>query len=136
MNCIPAHIERSRNGLPYPKLDIFIQSLIDMHDMVALCDVVDGSNVSEEWGLTHLKLDGTNDLGWVERKNRSIRAQNSSSSWIAEVGTTAHQRRQTWEEVVRGKGGRLGFKHPSHLFATRFRLHSSQDPWLKDRLAA
>jgi len=33
---------------------------------------VDGSDVSEEWGLENLKLEGITDLDWVEWKNNMI----------------------------------------------------------------
>jgi len=131
--CEPSNFQRSSNGLPYPKLDVFVQSLLDTHDMVALCDVVDGTNVSEEWGNEHLDLIGTNDMEWVEWKNNIINAQKDTCKLFCQVGTAVHSLRETWEETVRGKEKRMGWKHHKELFATRFRLHSMEDPWLNER---
>jgi hypothetical protein len=40
-----------------------------MNDQVALADLVDGMNLTEEWGEGHLDLKGTNDVEWAEEKN-------------------------------------------------------------------
>ena len=138
VECHPSKFQRSLNGLPYPKLDVFIQSLLDTHDMVALCDVIDGCNVSEEWGNENLQLEGSNDLDWVRWKNRKITEANQGRASLSAVETAVYSRRKVWEETVRGKSSRLGFKHEHQiaLFATRFRLHGSVDPWLRERTAA
>jgi len=57
---------RSQKGIPYPKLDVYIQSLIDTYNMVALHDVIDGSDVSEDWGEKNLELTGTIDVHWIK----------------------------------------------------------------------
>ena len=124
---------RSQKGLPYPKLDVYIQSLIDTHDMVALCDIVDGTDVTEDWGEKNLDLSGMTDADWIKWKNDAIRAEEGSWNIFCLVETTVVSRSKTWEETIRGKEKRLGFKHPKELFATRFRLRGSEDPWLKDR---
>jgi hypothetical protein len=136
-DCEPFNFVRSQKGLPYPKLGIYIQSLIDTHDMVALCDVVDGTDVNEDWGEKNLDLSGTIDAGWIKWKNDAIRAQ-EEGSWniFCLVETQIVSRRKTWEDAVRGKEKRLGFKYPKELFATRFRLRGSKDPWLSNRDAA
>jgi hypothetical protein len=74
ITCQPASFERSYKGLPYARLDIFAQSLLDTHDLVDLNDLVDGMDLSLEWGNENLELDGTNDVAWAERKNEAIRA--------------------------------------------------------------
>ncbi|KAI9732270.1 MAG: hypothetical protein M1818_007589 [Claussenomyces sp. TS43310] len=133
--CKPSNFQRSHNGLPYPRLHVFVQSLLDTHNLVALCDVVDGTNVSEEWGFSNLDLSGTNDVDWALWKNRAIRDSDQSMRLFG-VTTAAYSRQETWEKIVRGKEERLGFKHPKEIFATRFRLHGSADPWLTYRKAA
>ncbi|KAH6717576.1 hypothetical protein BKA61DRAFT_598006 [Leptodontidium sp. MPI-SDFR-AT-0119] len=132
-DCEPPNFVRSSNSLPYPKLGVFIQSLIDTHDRVALCDVVDGTDITEKWGLENLDLSGTNDVDWAKKKNDTIRAHLGSWNVFYLIPTTAVSRRDTWEEIVQGKEARLGFKHPKELFATRFRLRASEDPWLIHR---
>lgn len=122
---------RSSKGLPYPKLDILIQSLIDTHDGVALCDVVDGTDLTEKWGLENLDLSGTNDIDWAKWKNDAIRARSDSWNVLHLIATTEVSRRKLWENTVRGKEGRLGFKRPKEVFATRFRLRASEDAWSK-----
>lgn len=38
-------------GLPFPRLDVLAQSLIEIMEYVDLADLVDGMNLTEEWGL-------------------------------------------------------------------------------------
>lgn len=74
IDCDPSNFIRSPRGLPYPKLDVFIQSCLDTYDMLQLCDVIDGTNVSEEWGENNLDLEGTNDVEWAKEKNKRERS--------------------------------------------------------------
>ncbi|KAI9729157.1 MAG: hypothetical protein M1834_007064 [Cirrosporium novae-zelandiae] len=136
IDCKPSNFERSRMGLPYPKLDIYAQSLLDTYDLVSLHDLVDGMNLSEEWGNEHLDLSGTNDTTWAAQKNELIRAAVPSGDYscLYELSTTAFSRKETWEVAVRGKEHRLGIKYPKKLFLTRFRLHNDSDPRLSDRI--
>ncbi|ERF72001.1 hypothetical protein EPUS_09367 [Endocarpon pusillum Z07020] len=62
--CTPENIEYSHTGLPYPKLDIFAQSLLDTWTLVDLDHLVDGMNLTLEWGEANLNLDGTIDAEW------------------------------------------------------------------------
>ena len=70
IDCDPSNFTRSLRGLPYPKLDVFIQSCLDTYDMVRLRDVIDGTNGSEEWGEMNLGLEGTNDVEWAKEKKK------------------------------------------------------------------
>jgi len=47
LECEPANFERSEMGLPYPKLEIFAQSLLATNSMVALTDLIDGMDLTE-----------------------------------------------------------------------------------------
>lgn len=63
----PDKLTRSIRGLPYLKLEVFIQSYLEKAEKLELDDVIDGSNVSEQWGKEFLDLEGTNDTDWAER---------------------------------------------------------------------
>lgn len=133
LHCDSSNIWRSQNGLPYPALPDLVQSFVDTDDEVALCDVIDGANLTEEWGNTHLNLDGTNDLAWAKRMN-----ERAYSSWEGDPAamlslfpTATVNRREMWESKVRGKTSRMGWTQPEQLFETRFRLKNSDDPWKK-----
>ena len=65
-----ANLTRSLRGLPYPKLDVFIQSTLEMSNLVQLDDVVHGTDVSEEWDEENLDLEGNNDMAWAEDINK------------------------------------------------------------------
>ncbi|KAJ5673756.1 hypothetical protein N7462_009195 [Penicillium macrosclerotiorum] len=127
----PFPIQRSLNGLPYPTLPVLMQSFLDMNDDVSLCDCIDGSNVSEEWGRRHLDLDGTNDLQWTAQMNKVVKKAAEGKGWlfVYYFPTQTINKRDKWESRVRNKAGRLGWTTPEHLFATRFRLKGSPDPW-------
>ncbi|PNY18834.1 UDP-glucose 6-dehydrogenase [Tolypocladium capitatum] len=130
----PSSLQRSPNGLPYPKLHVLIQSFLDMNDPVSLCDVVDGSDVSEQWGADNLDLEGYNDSEWATRINRAIEdCSGGNSTWVGFVSTQKVARRDLWLSVVTTKAGRLGWTRPEGLFSTCFRLRGSPDPWLERR---
>jgi hypothetical protein len=133
--CKPSNIEYSRNNLPYPKLHIFAQSLLDTNDLVDLQDLVDGMDLSEEWGEQHLDLEGTNDVEWAERKNEKIRASVpvTDTSCMLEVFGAAFNKRETWKEIVGRKSHRIGVELPKEYFATRFRGKNMGDPRSEDR---
>jgi hypothetical protein len=127
-------------GLQYPKLDIFTQSLIDTNDGVALNDLVDGMDLSEDWGNEHLDLSGLSDAGWMQWKNDSIVAAEKYNRLDEEMDddyiAKGFSRKETWERVTRSKQHRCGFKHPTEIFATKFRAHNSPDPRTEDRHVA
>ncbi|KAF2807510.1 uncharacterized protein BDZ99DRAFT_392496 [Mytilinidion resinicola] len=128
IRCSESTIQRS-NGLPYPTLPVLIQSFLDTNNTVALCDVVDGTNVSECWGRQHLKLDGTNDIGWAKRMNGQIYSdKDGPMAWVSLFPTAIVSKQQMWESGVRNKKSRLGWTQPEELFETRFRLKSSDNP--------
>lgn len=74
IDCIPANFERSLRGLPYPKPDVFAQSLVDVAEVVDLTDLVDGMNLTEAWGTENLELDGNVDEEWVKERNAQLLA--------------------------------------------------------------
>ena len=122
-------------GLPYPKLETIAQTLLDTYNDVALTDLVDGMDLTEEWGLQHLDLDGTNDLSWTQRKNEKIRASVpfTETSCLLEHPTAAFSLRDTWEIITRTKESRIGVESPKDAFATRFHSRNQCDPRLLPR---
>jgi len=135
IDCIPANIERSQMDLPYPTLEVFAQSLLDTNDMVALTDLIDGMNLTEQWGLDHLKLDGENDLAWVLRKNEKIRASVplTFTSCLRELAIQPINLKETWIDIVRTKERRIGEELAGADLATRFRGRASPDPRTRER---
>lgn len=127
----PDKIERSRLGLPYPKLDVLIQSFLDIKDMVSLADVVDGSDVTDEWGEKHLDLEGETDVEWAAWKNKRIVAATPTCILGGGVPSRPFNKRDLWKKVVSTKLGRCGWKRPHNLFKTRFRMIGSIDPRLE-----
>lgn len=65
LDCRPTNIVRSLRGLPYPSLKVFAQSCLDRRNEVELCDLIDGTNITEDWGDEELDLEGTNDTEWA-----------------------------------------------------------------------
>jgi hypothetical protein len=55
----PRAIERNANNIPYPKLEVFAQNLVSVQKWDHLTALVDGMNLSLEWGQEHLRLDST-----------------------------------------------------------------------------
>lgn len=54
--------------LPYPKLPIYAQSLPDTMNFVDLEDLIDGMNLTLDWGMENLDPDGIIDGDWDRRK--------------------------------------------------------------------
>ena len=121
-------------GIPYPKLAIFAQSLLDTVDMVGLSDLIDGMNLTEDWGAENLDLTGTNDVSWALAKNEKIRASVplTMGSLFFEVDEGPLKTKELWEQMVRTKKKRIGQEFgPDHI--TRFRVLGDEDPRLKKR---
>ncbi|EGP90001.1 uncharacterized protein MYCGRDRAFT_27447, partial [Zymoseptoria tritici IPO323] len=68
VSCDDDSIEFSRKGLPFPKLQVFAQSLLETMNRVDLQDLIDGMNLTYEWGLENLVLEGTSDTTWAARR--------------------------------------------------------------------
>ncbi|KAI1925913.1 hypothetical protein LOZ65_002725 [Ophidiomyces ophidiicola] len=136
LECIHSNIERSQMGLPYPKLPIFAQSLLDTNSEVTLTDLIDGMNLTEEWGLQNLNLDGTNDLFWASRKNKKIRSSVplTDYSGLLELSTRATSKMETWKRIVGTKQCRIGLEPPKEYYASRWFAKTSGDPRLEKRI--
>lgn len=135
LNCNPSNAEPSRTGLPHPTLEVFAQSLLDTNDLVPLADLVDGMDLTEEWGLQHLDLNGENDVTWAEQKNKKIRSSvpMTEDSCLLELSATPMSLRETLQNIVKGKDCRVGMECPKEVFATRFRIRGDEDPRLRAR---
>ena len=64
--CETANFEMGQTRMPFPKLDIYAQSFLGTDNGVDLNNLIDGTNLSEEWGIQNLELDGTTDEQWLE----------------------------------------------------------------------
>lgn len=118
-------------GLPYPKLPIFVQSVMDARDIVNLADVIDGMDLSEKWGIDNLDLTYTTDTSWANWANGRIKREDPEAIFSL-VSTNAFNRKATWQKIVQTKQTRGGWKYPKDQYATRFRRHGSTDPTTKD----
>lgn len=117
-------------GLPYPTLEIFAQSLLDTNNMVSLTDLIDGMDLTDEWGLEFLKLDAENDIAWTRQKNEKIRASvpTTLDSCFLELPINTINLKETWHAIVRDKQRRIAAEYAEGYFATRFRGRGSGDP--------
>jgi hypothetical protein len=132
--CRPENFERSKTGIPYPKLSVYAQSLLDTNNLVDLDDLIDGMNLSVDWGIDNLQLDGNIDMEWGRWKIDKLRKAGTS-----EIGLPLHlevtqSRRKVWEHAASAKqkrkrqGWKFLEKHP-----TRFWHEGQKDPRLRDR---
>lgn len=129
--CEPSNFTQSLRGLPYPKLDVFIQSCLDTRNELQLCDVVDGTNLSEEWGEENLELDGVQDVEWAKDLNKRGRefANGKFAHWEPFAWDYPRSRRDMWLSMVRTKKDRLDWTKPSHIYVTQYRIVGQPDPW-------
>ncbi|WEW56323.1 hypothetical protein PRK78_001766 [Emydomyces testavorans] len=124
------HLVAETGGLPYPKLQVYVQSLIDSRNLVDLEDLVDGMDLSEEWGEQSLDLNGSTDAEWARNYIKALEADKARLIYIDPEPTP---KREIWQECVQNKQRRMGWKYPPEIYATRFRKFGSKDPRLSDR---
>ncbi len=132
LRCERSNFELSKTGLPYPKLPIFVQSAIDSRDKVALVDVIDGMDLSKEWGFSNLDLSYAHDTRWAKWANERMERTNTTAN-IKTIPTNTFDRKLTWQRCVEGKQTRGGWGYPKDVYATRFRTHGSLDPRDRNR---
>jgi hypothetical protein len=141
-DCVPENFEYSaQRGIPYPKLHLFAQSLLERQNRSDLQDLVDGMDLTEEWGEENLNFDGRDGyVQWVADKNEKIRAalpqRVKDEPFNAAMGTVLYELRtglptdfgQVFTHLVRTKEGRIGPEHPPGYFVTKYRAVGSPDP--------
>jgi len=98
-------------------LDIFAQTLLDTYSLVGLVDLVDGMDLSPEWGIGNLQLDGTVDVAWAENENEAIRASLplTDSSCLLEVNLVLWERREIWQGTLESKQSMIGPEIPKQF---------------------
>lgn len=146
LECTSDSFEYSaQQRIPYPKLHLLAQSLMERHQFNDLQDLVDGMDLTEEWGEQNLKFDtGLSEeyAQWVATKNAKIRAalpQESKDEPMNQMfGTEVYEMAEgpvdfteNFVRSVRTKQRRIGLEleeHPGTRYATRFRLKGSPDP--------
>ncbi|KAK4649968.1 hypothetical protein QC762_300980 [Podospora pseudocomata] len=128
----PDQCERSVSGIPYPKLELFAQSLIDLQQYADLDDLVDGMNLEEEWGETNLELDKPPPLEHIREKNdmiaRSLPEDMRDVTPLALLSERTRPARDAWRRSVSTKNRRINDELPRHRYLTRFRKVGSKGP--------
>ncbi|KAM5444452.1 hypothetical protein MaudCBS49596_008011 [Microsporum audouinii] len=127
ITCEPDSIEWSQGRLPYPKLHVYVQSLIDTKNKVDLADLVDGMDLTEDWGMKYLNLEGNTDTEWLENLVQRLKEDGPKDRFMF-VFPQPMPRLKIWKEFVETKQSRMGWKYSSELYATRFRRYGSKDP--------
>lgn len=125
---------RSLNGVPYALMESLVQSYLDTYDLVSLCDIVDGANLSLEWGEIHLDLNGTTDVEWAQQRNAELMGGKGKFklSLLGSAFPTARvEKAGLWSKTTREKTARLKqVMLPHDLFLTRFMLKGyPSEPW-------
>lgn len=89
-------------------------------------DLVDGMNLSMEWGEENLDLDGTTDVSW---ENGKMGALEKEGRTLYELNSIPKNSRETWQSTVsadrekRGQGWRY-----NAAYETRFWRRCQRDP--------
>lgn len=133
-------IERSRSNLPFPRVEYFAQSLITTQRFHHLLQLVDGMDLSEQWGYDNLRLGepSESDVTYARTKNQQYyqSLKDRPRDFIADlidVGT--FDRTKRWQRMVRTKEERIDdYGGAKQRYSTRFRRKGSGDPRLRERL--
>jgi hypothetical protein len=127
-------LEFSRNGIPYPKMAPFAQSLVSNQDWPRLAHLIDGMDLSEEWGLENLYLGEPDEAekNYVLDKNKKIRSSYGNfpniKPGLATLFERPIDRKKKWQSLVREKERRIGFPLTKERYNTQFRRKGSEDP--------
>ena len=131
ISCKSSSFELGRTDLPFPKLDVYIQSLLETGNEVDLEDLIDGMNLTEAWGEDNLDLDGTTDIEWARWKNEIVKkgGVHVQLFW----NTEPRSKREIWQEKASAdsKRRRQGWKYKEN-WETRFWKHGQKDPRLRE----
>jgi hypothetical protein len=130
-------VYRSQNGVPYAPLEELVQSYLDINDLVSLCDLIDGANLTCSWGKKYLDLNGTTDVKWAQQRNAELTGGEGKfePSLIGSIFPTARvEKRLLWRKTTEEKKQRLAqMMLPHELFETRFMLKGlPSEPWRED----
>jgi hypothetical protein len=132
--CEPENIECSHTGLPYPRLHVFAQSLLETWNLVDLDDLVDGMNLTLEWGEAILNLKGTISGDWGRWRADALHDGKASADHIPQWCSEPMKRRGTWEEVVSSQAKKNRQRHKYlDINETRFWKRGQKDPRLRNR---
>lgn len=131
-------IERSANNIPYPKLDVFAQNLVSIQKWDHLTALIDGMDLSLEWGQEHLRLGTLSDdeveyarakmEKYAESMVRLGRSGTESTSGLAIDGVDKSQR---WARIMSRKQQRASCHYNATNWKTQFRRKGSGDPRLQ-----
>ncbi|KAK4098370.1 hypothetical protein N658DRAFT_561083 [Parathielavia hyrcaniae] len=128
----PDQCECSASGIPYPKLELFAQSLLDLQEYADLADLVDGMDLDEAWGETHLQLDKPAPVEYIREKNdmiaRSLPESMADGAFLALLSESPRPKRDVWRRIVNSKHRRINDELPRERYLTRFRKVGSRDP--------
>ena len=127
LECTPSNIEHSGMGLPYPKLGVLAQSLVETIDRAALEDLVDGMDLDNDCASSNLNLSGTQDTNWTKWMNSEIDAS-TGGHIIGLIPEDPISLKELRKHSVNTKERRIGLELPEGLYSTRFRARGSPDP--------
>lgn len=107
--------------------------VLDTDNIVDLEDLVDGMNLSLEWGLENLQLDGFMDVEWAHWKILQKSGYQGLGLGFPNTNPT-QTRREIWEHSTcsKNKKRRQGIKVRDN-YPTRFWRDGQRDPRLRDR---
>ncbi|OAL44274.1 hypothetical protein IQ07DRAFT_522236 [Pyrenochaeta sp. DS3sAY3a] len=116
------------------RLPIYAQSLLDTVNYVDLDDLIDGMNLTREWGLKNLNLDGTVDGDWGRWRADFLNDGQTPEGMVPNWCANPKKRLDIWTEKVsdEAKKARQGFKYLP-IYETRFWKRGQKDPRLRKR---
>ncbi|EGD83973.2 hypothetical protein H112_07654 [Trichophyton rubrum D6] len=129
--CEPENIEWSQGCLPYPKLHVNTQSLIDTINRIDLAALVDGMDLSEEWGIEHLDLEGNTDTEWRENMVKCFGKDSLSEDDSILAFSRPVSRQGPRKEFVLTKESRMSWNQDPLDYTTRFLLRNSKGPRMR-----
>lgn len=125
----PPKCERSKNGLPYPRIADFARSLLVLENMSNLADFVDGMDLGKEWGETNINFEELQKEGAESYRvhNPELEARNLCRF------NTNRDYRETWYRIVESKPRRIQPMKQGRYKTRWRRIRNDKDPRERDR---
>ncbi|KAF2152130.1 hypothetical protein K461DRAFT_294969 [Myriangium duriaei CBS 260.36] len=129
--------EYSNNGVPYPELKHYAQSLMSTQRWPELVHLIDGMDLSQEWGDQNLVMGfpTEREKEYVKVKNEKYMASCDDfpdcTPIFGTLSEVSRDRTAEWRAMVSGKKDRIRrFDKDTHI--TEFREKGSRDPRLRN----
>lgn len=109
-----------------------MQGLLETQRWLDLENVVDGMNLTEEWGHDHLDFSRTGLEDYFREKNKRILETLPDGTPDLITMLPHPDLKGQWQKIIRNNEKRIGFKLRNQKYETRFQIKGSANRTPRD----